>query len=72
MRYFVRLRSLSAYSYTASVRPMLTNMHVLSMHSFSQYEKIDSSEGDFALLLLAGKIGEPTNEQANTQMLLKL
>ena len=35
---------------------MLTNMHVLSMYSFSQYEKkMDSSEGDFALLLLAEK-----------------
>ena len=41
---------------------------------------MDSSEGDFALLLLAEKqpaiskknLGEPTNEQANTQMLLKL
>ena len=42
-------------------------------------KNVDSSEGDFALLLLAEKqaaiskkIEEPTNEQANTQMLLKL
>ena len=55
---FVRLRSLSAYCYVmksipliteSPVRPMLTNMHVLSMHSFSR---------DFALLLLAKKQAE--------------
>ena len=35
---------------------MLIIMHVRSMHSFSQYEKnMDSSEVDFALLLMAEK-----------------
>ena len=52
---------------------MLTIMHVRSMHSFSQYEKnMDSSEVDFALLLMAEKQAEifkkkMENQQTNKQ-----
>ena len=52
---------------------MLTIMHVRSMHSFSQYEKnMDSSEVDFALLLLAEKQAAVSkkkmeNQQTNKQ-----
>ena len=75
---FVRLRSLSADSYVVKSIP-LTHLiaRASSAHKyarafqcipFASMNNIDSSEGDFALLLLAEKqaaiskkIGEPTN-----------
>ena len=83
---FVRFLSLSAYSYVmntfvisvyrllseSAVRPVLTNMRVLSMRSFRGYKNMDcSEEGDFALLLLAEEAAIPkknrrTNKQTNT------
>ena len=59
---------------------MLTNMHVLSMRSFHEYEiYMDPlEEVDLALRLLAEeeaaipKKNRGTNQQTDTQMLLKL
>ena len=48
------------------VRLMLTNMHVLSMRPFREYENMDcSEEGDFALLLLAEEAAIPKNRRIN-------
>ena len=51
---------------------MLPNMHVLSLRSFREYENMDSSSEDFALLLLAEeesaipKKHRGSNKQTNT------
>ena len=66
MRCFVRLLSLKTFFITVnrllteSVRPMLTNMHMLPMRSFREYEKCRLlKKRDFALILLAEEAAMP-------------